>query len=199
MGKSLWKELSTGKNPPEDINVVIEILKGGRQRFNLEGEHPFLEGVFSALAYPSDCGFVPRTCWDSGRPIEVLVLVDERTFPGCIVPARPIAVLKILGADEKRSDKVLAVPLGDPKYDNVRSAKDLPPHVEEEILHFYTTFKQSLGISANFEILGWGDENEAKKIVLHGMKVFRRKELTEKGGMDMLKTGENQELDENEL
>ncbi|MFH0962118.1 MAG: inorganic diphosphatase [archaeon] len=182
----LWKELPCGKNPPEDINVVVEILKGGRQRFNLEGDHPVLEGVFSALAYPTDCGFVPRTCWDSGRPIESLVLVDEPTFPGCVIPARPVGVLKILGADEKRSDKILSVPLGDPKYEKVFSARDLSPHIQEELFHFFTTFREALGGRTTFEIIGWGDENEAKKVIMHGTKVFRRKVLSEAAGSEEL-------------
>lgn len=193
----LWKELSSGKAAPDEVNVIVEILKGGRQRFNLEGDHPVLEGVFSSLAYPTDCGFIPQTCWDSGRPIESLVLVDEPTFPGCIIPARPVGVLKILGTDEKRSDKILSVPTGDPKYESVKSLKDLSPHIQEEITHFFTTFRQSLGGRANFEILGWGDDTEARKIVMHGTKVFARKFLHAKYA-ESQNEGEEDTLSEDE-
>jgi inorganic pyrophosphatase len=171
----LWNDLSPGENAPDEINVVVEILKNSRQRFNLQGHYPKLEGIFTSLAYPTDCGFIPRTSWESGKPIESLILVEEATFPGCVVQARPIGVLKILGADEKRSDKILSVPLADPKYEKVLSMGDLSPHIGEDITHFFTTFRQSLGARANFEIMGWGDAVEAKRIIQHGIKVFSHK------------------------
>ncbi len=175
-GQGLWRDLPSGQNAPEEISVVVEILKGGRFRFNLQGTHPRLEGIFSSLAYPTDCGFIPQTSWESEKPIESLVLVDEPTFPGCIVACRPVGVLKILGAEEKRSDKILSVPVADPRYEKARSLKDLSPHIQEDITHFFTTFRQSQsGRAGTFELIGWGDEAEAKKIVAHGMKVFRRK------------------------
>ena len=107
-----WRDIPPGPHPPELVTAVIEIPRGSRNKYELDKETGMLKldrVLYSAVHYPGDYGFIPRTLHEDGDPMDILVRINEPTFPGCLIDARPIGVLRMLdkGAPD---DKVLAVP-----------------------------------------------------------------------------------------
>ncbi len=129
--------------PDEVIDVVIEIPKGSRNKYEYDHAKHVIRldrRLFSATVYPADYGFVPETLAEDGDPLDVLVLLEDATFPGCWVRVRPIGVLRM--EDEAgRDTKVICVPELDPNYQNVTDVSDLPEHLLEEIKHFFDMYK----------------------------------------------------------
>ncbi|MCU0475792.1 MAG: inorganic diphosphatase [Anaerolineae bacterium] len=169
---NLWHDLETGPDVPDVIHAVIEVPKGSRNKYEYSkktGAISLDRVLFSPFHYPAEYGFIPQTFWGDGDPLDILVVMTEPTFPGCIIEARPIGVLKML--DKGESDyKVLAVPDSDPIYKEVRKLGDLPPHFLREVVHFFETYKQLEG--KKVEILGWGDVEEAKQAVRDGIALY---------------------------
>ncbi len=147
------------------VDVFVEIPKGSRTKYELDkatGRIRLDRVLFSSVHYPADYGFITDTVAGDGDPLDALVVVEEPTFPGCIVPARPIGTL--LMRDEKGQDeKILAVPVGDPRFDTVRELKDLAPHWLREIEMFFATYKQLEG--EGVDIAGWHGSRTAWKVI----------------------------------
>jgi inorganic pyrophosphatase len=126
-----------------DIEAVIEIPKGSRNKYEYDHDRHviFLDRrLFSAMVYPADYGFVPETLAQDGDPLDVLVLVDEATFPGCHIRVKPLGLFRM--ADEHGPDaKILAVPANDPQAQLIDSLDQLPKHLMNEIAHFFDVYK----------------------------------------------------------
>ncbi len=156
------------------IEVVIESPRGSRYKY--EDDHE--RGVFrldrvlySSVHYPTDYGFVPGTLSGDGDPLDVLVVVDEPTFPGCHVRARPIGTLTMI--DEKGTDeKILAVPVDDPRYKDIHDLSDLPEHWPREIAAFFRTYKELQGVQT--DVRDWADAAEAWKIIAESQARFQQ-------------------------
>ena len=110
--------------------------------------------LFASVQYPYDYGFVPNTLADDGDPLDGMVIIDQPTFPGCVIAARPIGMLEMIDGGD-RDEKVLCVPDEDPRFSEVKSIKDIAPHRLEEIAEFFRTYK-NLEKKVT-EILGWKD------------------------------------------
>jgi inorganic pyrophosphatase len=125
------------------VDVVIEVPRGSRNKYEFDHERHVLHldrRLFSATVYPADYGFVPETLAEDGDPLDALVLLEEPVFPGCWVRARPIGIFWM--EDEKGPDaKIICVPLGDPRWDQVRDLTDMPAHLRSEIHHFFDVYK----------------------------------------------------------
>jgi inorganic pyrophosphatase len=138
------------------IEVVVEIPKGSRNKYEMDhdsGELWLDRHLFTATTYPADYGFIPHTLAEDGDPLDVLVLLDEPTVPGCHIRARPVAVFWM--RDEKGPDaKVLAVPAGDPRWEHVRDFPDVPEFLLAEIGHFFEVYK-ALEPSKSTEVGRW--------------------------------------------
>jgi inorganic pyrophosphatase len=149
----------------DEIVAFIEIPRGSRNKYELDyttGRLRLDRVLYSSVHYPADYGFVLDTLAEDGDPLDVLVLVQEPTFPGCLVPARPVGGLDM--RDEKGPDfKVLAVPVGDPRYDHVASLADLGEHWPKEIETFFATYK--LLEPKQTEVLGWHSVEEARAVI----------------------------------
>lgn len=139
------------------VLVMVEIPKGGRNKYEYNTEHKCLEFnrmLFSSVHYPSDYGFILDTLAEDGDPLDALVLMYEPTFPGCLIQARPIGMLKM--SDEHGMDeKVLCVPLTDPYWNRVHNLREVPPHLLKEIEHFFSVYKDLEQKSVT--IFGWED------------------------------------------
>ena len=126
------------------VEVIVEIPKGSRNKYEMDhhSNRIRLDRVLhSSVHYPTDYGFVPVTLAEDGDPLDALVIVEEGTFPGCSLPARPIGLLHM--ADEHGTDiKLLCVAAGDPRFDTIRELADLAPHWLREIEIFFETYKQ---------------------------------------------------------
>lgn len=147
------------------IEVVVEIPRGSRNKYEFDHDRGILHldrVLYSSVHYPTDYGFIPGTLSLDGDPLDVLIVVDEPTFPGCYVRARPIGTLIMI--DEKGEDeKILAVPHDDPRFAETRRLNDLPNHWPLEIAAFFRTYKELQGVQT--EVRDWHDVEEAWKII----------------------------------
>lgn len=159
-------------NTEGTVVAFIEIPRGSRNKYEYDpatGRFRLDRVLYSSVHYPTDYGFVPDTLGEDGDPLDILVLVQEPTFPGCLIEARPVAGLDM--HDEKGSDfKVIAVPVGDPRYAHVESLEDLGHHWPREIETFFATYK--LLEQKTTEVLGWHDAGEAWKVIAACRKRF---------------------------
>src|SRR5579871_2697700 len=125
------------------VEVVIEVPRGSRNKYEFDHERHVMHldrRLFSATVYPADYGFVPDTLAEDGDPLDALVLLEEPVFPGCWVSVRPVGIFWM--EDEKGPDaKIICVPLGDPRWDQVRDLGDMPAHLRNEIHHFFDVYK----------------------------------------------------------
>jgi inorganic pyrophosphatase len=146
------------------IDVVIEIPTGSRNKYEYDHQnHVFRldRRLFTATAYPTDYGFVPDTLSKDGDPLDALVLVADPTFPGCVVRARILGVFCM--RDEAGLDaKLLTVLAHDPQWDNAHDIGDLPPHLLNEIEHFFSIYKD-LEPEKHTEVMGFEDRAAALK------------------------------------
>lgn len=140
------KNLKSGKNPPEEINVFIEIPQGSSVKYELDKESGIIfvdRFTYTAMAYPFNYGFIPKTKAEDGDPVDVLVISTYPVFPGTVIPARPIGMLEM--EDEAGIDqKILALPLKkvDPFYENIEDISQLPSAVKNLIKHFFEHYKE---------------------------------------------------------
>ncbi|MDP5339512.1 MAG: inorganic diphosphatase [Nodularia sp. (in: cyanobacteria)] len=150
---------------PGILNVLIEIPGGSKNKYEFDKD---LEAfaldrvLYSSVRYPYDYGFVPNTLADDGDPLDGMVIMDEPTFPGCVIAARPIGMLEMIDGGD-RDEKILCVPDKDPRYTHVRSLKDLAPHRLDEIAEFFRSYK-NLEKKVT-EILGWQDVDKVAALV----------------------------------
>jgi len=148
-----------------EFEVIIEIPQGSRNKYEYDHDEKVIRldrVLHSSVHYPTDYGFIPETLSEDGDPLDVLVVVYEPTFPGCHLDVRPIGVLHM--KDDKGADeKILAVPIGEPRFDEIRGLDDLSPHWLKEIENFFATYK--LLEEKDTELLGWDHERAARKII----------------------------------
>jgi inorganic pyrophosphatase len=131
--------------------------------------------LFSAVHYPGDYGFIPRTLFEDGDPLDVLVRINEPTFPGCQIEVRPIGVLKMLDKGEP-DDKILAVPAADPFHNEYFDIADLPQHYLAEIEHFFHIYKDLEG--KRVTILGWEKSGYAMETIKRSIALYEKTYFT---------------------
>jgi len=156
------------------INVLIEITAGSKNKYEFDKDlNAFaLDRVlYSSVQYPYDYGFVPNTLADDGDPLDGMVLMDQPTFPGCVIAARPIGMLEMIDGGD-RDEKILCVPDKDPRYAEVKSLKDIPQHRLDEIAEFFKTYK-NLEKKVT-EILGWQDIDQVMPLVEKCIKAAKK-------------------------
>ncbi|MEM6520019.1 MAG: inorganic diphosphatase [Cyanobacteria bacterium P01_D01_bin.71] len=150
---------------PGLINVLIEIPAGSKNKYEFDKEMGALildRVLFSSVQYPYDYGFVPNTLADDGDPLDGMVLMDQPTFPGCVIAARPIGMLEMIDGGD-RDEKILCVPAEDPRYTQVKSLDDIAAHRLDEIAEFFRSYK-NLEKKVT-EILGWQNVDKVKPLV----------------------------------
>ncbi len=176
MADDHWKDLPTGPDVPEVVYAIVEIPKGSRNKFEYSkkfGTYVLDRVLYSPMHYPGEYGFIPQTIYDDGDPMDVIVLMDEQTFPGCIIEARPIGLMRMIDSGEK-DDKILAVPKEDPRYSDYDDIEDVPVHIRKEIAQFFRTYKD-LEEGKIVEVNGWDGKDDAIKAVNHSVKLYKRK------------------------
>ena len=161
--------IQIGKNPPDDINVIIEVAIGGepiKYEMHKEAGTLFVDRfLYTPMRYPGNYGFVPHTLSDDGDPIDVLVANTRPIIPGAVINCRPVGVLR-MEDDGGGDEKIIAVP--SPKltqrYVNVHNYTDLPTITVEQIQHFFQHYKD-LEPGKWVKLLGWGDATEARRLI----------------------------------
>jgi inorganic pyrophosphatase len=140
-------DLEPGPAPPERIFAYVEIPRGERNKYEIDKETGVLRYdrlLHSAMHYPGDYGFIPRTLAEDGDALDVLVLITAPTVPGCLIEVRPVGMFEM--RDEKGRDvKVLAVPFADPHMEGYHDLEDVPAHMLREIDHFFAVYKELEG------------------------------------------------------
>ena len=154
------------ESPVRDpIEVIVEIASGSRNKYEYDHDrHRFVLDriLYSSVHYPCDYGFIEGSLADDGDPLDVLVVISEPTFPGCVVRARPVGVLDM--SDDKGHDyKVLAVAHDDPRWDETGTLDDLSPHRLREIENFFDTYKALEGRMT--DVTGWLGVDDAWRII----------------------------------
>ena len=172
-----WRDLPPGKNPPEEVTALIEIPSGSRNKYELDKSSGLLRldrVLYSAVHYPADYGFIPRTLHEDGDPCDILVLINEPTFPGCQIDARPIGVLMMLDRGEP-DDKILAVPSKDPFYGEYFDIADIPQHFLKEVEHFFRIYKDLEG--RRVQTVGWEKSEKAMHVINDSIARYAEKYL----------------------
>jgi inorganic pyrophosphatase len=177
-----------------ELHVIIETPKGSRNKFNYDEEHHLfkLGGVLPAGAvFPFDFGFIPSTLGGDGDPIDVLVLMDEPAFPGCLVPSRLVAVIEAdqteRDGETTRNDRLIAVAADSHTHKEVRSLADISTNLLEEIEHFFSSYNEIKG--KTFKPLGRFGPIKAARLIEEGAERFRRARGNEKNSGKPTRSG----------
>lgn len=151
---------------PHKVPVIVEVPKGSRNKYEFDhksGRIKLDRVLFSVVHYPADYGYVEGTLAEDGDEVDILVLIEEPTFPGCLIEAKPIGMLRM--EDEKGVDnKILAVPLHDPRWSPVEDIDELPAHLAVEIENFFLTYKRLESKEVRSE--GWRGSKEAREYLM---------------------------------
>ena len=170
---NIWHDIRPERISPTDFMTVVEITKGSKMKYELDKETGCLlldRVLYTSTHYPANYGFIPRTYADDGDPLDVLLLCSEPILPLTLVQSYPIGVISMMDGG-KRDEKIIAIPFGDPTYKGYTDIGQLPPHIFEEMRHFFTVYKSLEGKeTAVDEVEGAG---EAIRIVESCIALYR--------------------------
>jgi inorganic pyrophosphatase len=166
--------VSIGKNPPHEVNVIVEVPVGGEPiKYEMDKDAGTLvvdRFLYTSMRYPGNYGFIPHTLSDDGDPCDVLIANQRGIVPGAIIAVRPVGVLRM--QDEAGGDeKIIAVPVTrlTRRYERVVNYTDLPEITLKQIEHFFQHYKD-LETSKWVKVLGWGDAEEARGLIMQGIE-----------------------------
>jgi inorganic pyrophosphatase len=168
------EHVSIGRNPPEEVNVIVEVPVGGEPiKYELDKKAGTLvvdRFLYTSMRYPGNYGFIPHTLSDDGDPIDVLIANQRGIVPGGVIAVRPVGVLKM--QDEAGGDeKIIAVPVPrlTRRYENIHNYTDLAGLSREQIEHFFVHYKD-LEPGKWVKVAGWGDAAEAKRMIIDAIE-----------------------------
>ncbi len=171
---NLLHDIPSGKNIPQEINVIVEINKGSKNKYELDKETGLImldRVMYTSQDYPFDYGFVPQTHWHDGDPLDVVLLTTHPLVPGLLLTARPVGVLDMI--DDGESDaKILAVPVKDPRFKEIQDLGDVNPHTIEEIKHFFETYKQIQKKEVTIPTIR--DKKAAMDVITEGVALYKK-------------------------
>ena len=157
--------------PEDDLLCYVEIPKGSRNKYEYDEQLELVildRFLSSSMVYPTDYGFLIGHRGRDGDPLDAMVCVSEPTFPGCVIPVKPIALFKM--RDEKgEDDKVVCVPTHDPGWSHAETLEDVPEQLQREIHHFFSVYKQLEGKEVIVE--GWRTREDAIDVIADGAKL----------------------------
>lgn len=158
----------------DEMNVIIEIPRGSKNKYEIDKKTGIIaldRAMHTAQDYPFDYGFVPQTHWHDGDALDVLVLSTYPLMPGILVRVRPVAVLDMID-DGDSDNKIIAVPIKDPRFDEVKDLSDINKHTLKEIEHFFSTYKKIQ--NKEVEVSGFRDAAEAKKDFAESIELYKK-------------------------
>ncbi len=171
---NLWRDLPARPNDEKVVYVVVEIPKGSRNKYEFDKELGAIKidrVLYSSMVYPGDYGFIPQTLYDDGDPLDIFVMTNEPTFPGCIIAARPIGLFRMKDKGEP-DEKILAVPVNDPFFRDYHDISDIPQHFLAECAHFFAVYKDLEGVYV--KTLGWERAASAQERIEYGIASFQK-------------------------
>jgi len=170
-----WHDVPTGSDPPHRVTAVIEIPANERNKYELDKELGVFRldrVLFSAVQYPGDYGFIPRTLAEDGDPLDILVLMTIPVFTGCLVETRPVGLFHLVDRGIP-DEKVLAVPVGDPYSTGTHDIGDVAPHYLREVEHFFRVYKDLEGTRT--ESRGFEGAAAARAAIAQAMTTYQSK------------------------
>lgn len=182
---NIWHDIAPEEIRPDNFSAVIEIPKGSSCKYELDKNNGMLRldrVLYTATHYPANYGFIPRTYADDGDPLDVLVLCSEQIFPMTLVQVYPIGAMRMIDGG-KLDDKIIAVPFSDPTYRGISSINELPSHIFDEIMHFFSVYKQLENKQTAVKSLF--DYKDAIDIVKNAISAY---DTMIKGGISSVKT-----------
>lgn len=156
----------------DEMNVIVEIPKFSKNKYEIDKDTGLIaldRVMHTAQDYPFDYGFVPQTLFDDGDALDVVLLTTYPLAPGILVKARPVAIMEMLDGGE-RDDKVLAVPIDDPRFDDIKDLSDVNKHFVKEMTHFFETYKKVQ--NKEVSVGAWGGAAEAKAAFMKSCEMY---------------------------
>ena len=177
MFMNIWKDISEERIKPHNFVVCIEIQQGDKTKYELDKETGFLlmdRVLYTSTHYPMNYGFIPLTYGKDNDPLDVFVLCSQPLERMCLVRCYPIGVI-VMNDRDKRDEKVIAIPFGDPQYNNYTDVSQLPAHIFDELRHFLNVYKELE--NKKVEIKGLEGKSQAEKIIAESMQYYKEKIL----------------------
>lgn len=168
-----WHDVAVGENPERLFHGVIEVPRGSKNKYELDKATGLLRldrVLYSAVHYPANYGFLPRTYCEDGDPLDVLILCQEPVIPLTIMRGRPIGVITMTD-EEGRDDKIIAVAADDPEFSHYEDVQELPPHRLREIQQFLKDYKSLEGRRARVGPLH--GSSDARRVIRKAVRTYR--------------------------
>ena len=166
---NIWHNISADRITPEDFIAVIEIVKGSKKKYELDKQTGMLildRILYTSTHYPSNYGFIPRTYAEDDDPLDVLVFSCEAIDPLVTVRCYPIGMITMID-NNQRDEKIIAIPFADPMFNSYKDIGELPKHVFDEIIHFFSVYKVLEGKETSVEeVLHRDDAIKAIKVAI---------------------------------
>lgn len=170
---NLWHDIEPGTT--DEINTIIEINKGSKNKYEIDKKTGLIaldRVLHTTQDFPFDYGFVPQTLWHDGDPVDVIVLSTHPLAPGILVRVRPVAIMNMIDSGDA-DDKLIAVPVDDPRWSEVKDLQNINPHTLKEIEHFYSTYKNLQ--NKIVEVSGFKGKSDAEACFTEGQALYKEK------------------------
>ncbi len=169
---NIWHDIDRSRITPERFTAVIEISKGGKNKYELDKSTGMLmldRVLYTSTHYPANYGFIPRTLAEDGDPLDVLVLCQEALIPMTLVECKPIGVLEMRDGDAP-DQKIIAVPIQDPSYNTYESIHQIPSHIFDELSNFFEVYKTLEGVHT--EVTGIHGVYDSLRVIQNSMELY---------------------------
>lgn len=167
-------DVPAGTDLPTVVNAIVEIPKGRRSKFEVDKKTGLIKldrYLYCSSHYPGDYGFIPQTLAEDGDALDILVMINEPTFSGCLIETRVIGLFRMI--DRGANDyKILGVPNTDPLFEEIQDLADAPPNYLREVEHFFSTYKQLEGVTIQTE--GWANRDAAIAEVKSSVEMYEK-------------------------
>lgn len=170
---NLWHDIDPGNK--SEITTIVEIQKGSKNKYEIDKKTGLISldrVAHTAQDFPFDYGFIPQTLWDDNDPIDVVMLTTYPLLPGILVSVRPVAIMNMIDGGDA-DDKIIAVPISDPRWSDTKDLKDINPHTLKEIEHFYSTYKKLQ--NKEVSVTGFKGKADAEKAFERGIALYQKK------------------------
>ena len=170
---NLLHDITPGKSLKK-VNVIIEINKGSKNKYEIDKETGMLaldRVAHTAQDFPFDYGFIPQTLWDDDDALDVIVLTTHPLMPGILVRVRPVGIMHMIDTGEK-DDKIISVPFDDPRWNTVRSLNNINKHTLKEMEHFFSTYKKIQ--YKEVKVTGFSGKKEAEKAIDRAKRMYKK-------------------------
>ncbi|MBP9818148.1 inorganic diphosphatase [Candidatus Shapirobacteria bacterium] len=171
----MFHDIPIGKKAPKTVNTIIEIPTNTKNKFEFDEELGVIKldrVLHSSVTYPFDYGFIPETRCGDGDHLDVMVITNFPVFPGCLVEVRPIGTL-LMEDEHGQDEKVLAVPCHNPAYRHIKTLRQVSPHLLEEIVHFWSTYKLMEKKDKPVKLKGWVGRLATYKLIRDTRKTYQ--------------------------